>query len=380
VEMQDRVGALGTAVDDAVDHDLPPECAKMLPDIVFRTHLDVFCRALLGYLPACVEPMTVRLQPGARAVWAKPRASPIGAPTSKAVAQRLQGWRVFLGQFPYTIVHIPGDENCWGDLLSRWVTRPGGPVCVHASVKYTEVLFAGSDKFPTKEVVRGVQAAAAEGGPTRDTAMGVASRDSEGLYRVEHHGHRVIWVPAGADSLKKRLLVCAHLEGTGHRGVDATMARLERHCVWDRGKTLPHFTVGDYVLVARVSRQGKHRKLMSTWTGPWRVANDDKEHVYAVQHLVTAELRDVHVARMRFTPMTSSRSPASSARFSNNWRTRASTTSGASLLSSGLQAATSSLSRWPGKDWRRRRAPGSRCRACSMTRRPCCAKSSRRCG
>ena len=25
VEMQDRVGALGTAVDDAVDHDVPPE-------------------------------------------------------------------------------------------------------------------------------------------------------------------------------------------------------------------------------------------------------------------------------------------------------------------------------------------------------------------
>ena len=45
--------------------------------------------------------------------------------------------------------------------------------------------------------------------------------------------------------------------------------------------------------------QGKRRKLMSTWTGPWRVANDDKEHVDAVQNLVTTELRDVHVARMR---------------------------------------------------------------------------------
>ena len=74
--------------------------------------------------------MTVRLQPGARAVRATPRASPI--------------------------VHIAGEENCWEDLLSRWVTRPEGPVCVHASVKYTEVLFAGSDKFPTKEVVHGV--------------------------------------------------------------------------------------------------------------------------------------------------------------------------------------------------------------------------------
>ena len=45
--------------------------------------------------------------------------------------------------------------------------------------------------------------------------------------------------------------------------------------------------------------------------------------------------------------MTSSRSPASSLRFSNYCRTRASTTSGASRLSSGLQPATNSLSRWP---------------------------------
>ena len=37
-----------------------------------------------------------------------------GAPTSKVVAQRSQGWRVFLGHFQYTIVHIPGNDNCWG--------------------------------------------------------------------------------------------------------------------------------------------------------------------------------------------------------------------------------------------------------------------------
>ena len=124
-----------------------------------------------------------------------------GAPTSKAVAQHLQGWRVFLGQFPYIIVHIPGDENFWGDLLLHWVTRTGGLVCVHANVKYTEVLFARSDKFPTKEVVRGVQAAAAEGRSTLDKALRVASLAPEGLYRVDHHGDRVMWVPAGADSL-----------------------------------------------------------------------------------------------------------------------------------------------------------------------------------
>ena len=189
VEMKDRMGALKTAVDDAVDHGLPPECAKMLRDIVFRTHLDVFRRALLGDPPALVDRMTVRLQPGARAVRLTPRASPI--------------------------MHIAGDEYCLAYLLSRWVTRPKGPVCAHASVKYTEVRFAGSDKFPTKEVVRCVQAAAAEGGPTRDTAMGMASRDSEGLYRGEHHDHRVIW-GAGRGRLSDEATVGVCPPG-GHR-------------------------------------------------------------------------------------------------------------------------------------------------------------------
>ena len=78
---------------------------------------------------------------------------------------------------------------------------------MHASVKYTEVLFAGSDKFPTNEVVHGVQTAAAEGDPTRDSAVGVASLDSEGLHLVEHRCHRVIWVLDRIDSLKTRLLV-----------------------------------------------------------------------------------------------------------------------------------------------------------------------------
>ena len=63
---------------------------------------------------------------------------------------------------------------------------------VHASVKYVEALSPGRDKFPTKEVVRGVQAAGARDGPILGTALRVASLNSEGLYRVQCHGHRVI--------------------------------------------------------------------------------------------------------------------------------------------------------------------------------------------
>jgi hypothetical protein len=33
---------------------------------------------------------------------------------------RLDRWAATLQDLPYTIVHLPGDENVWADLLSRW--------------------------------------------------------------------------------------------------------------------------------------------------------------------------------------------------------------------------------------------------------------------
>ena len=79
---------------------------------------------MLGDPHAREKPTTVRLESGASAVRAPPRAS--------------------------HIVHIARDEKYCADLLSRSVTRPEGPVCVYAGAKYTEVLSDGSDKFPTK--------------------------------------------------------------------------------------------------------------------------------------------------------------------------------------------------------------------------------------
>lgn len=32
---------------------------------------------------------------------------------------RLWHWSIYLVQFRYEIIYIPGDQKCWGDLLSR---------------------------------------------------------------------------------------------------------------------------------------------------------------------------------------------------------------------------------------------------------------------
>ena len=63
---------------------------------------------------------------------------------------------------------------------------------------------------------------------------------------------------------------------------------------------LPHFTVGDYVLVARARKGGRHAKLMNTWTRPWKVVSDDREHVYTVEYIISGDVHDAHVARLKF--------------------------------------------------------------------------------
>ena len=46
-------------------------------------------------------------------------------------------------------------------------------------------------------------------------------------------------------------------------------------------------------MVARVRRSGLTPKLMSAWTGPWRIVTADKIYVYRVQNVVTGEVKDV---------------------------------------------------------------------------------------
>ena len=41
-------------------------------------------------------------------------------------------------------------------------------------------------------------------------------------------------------------------------------------------------------------------KLISTWTGPWRVVGANHSHVYSVQNIVSGKVHTAHVARLRF--------------------------------------------------------------------------------
>ena len=69
---------------------------------------------------------------------------------TKAMARCLENWKAVLGQYRYVTEHIPGERNCWGELLSRWVKVPRVPVrsvAVHSPCD-------ADDSLPSVDVIR----------------------------------------------------------------------------------------------------------------------------------------------------------------------------------------------------------------------------------
>ena len=71
------------------------------------------------------------------------------------------------------------------------------------------------------------------------TDDGEITLDDEGLFRLQVNGRAVVWIPGRAKKLQVRLMVCAHMKGTGHRGSVVTLQRLSECCCWFRQTVSP---------------------------------------------------------------------------------------------------------------------------------------------
>ena len=65
-----------------------------------------------------------------------------------------------------------------------------------------------------------------------ESAIGFAVLDDEGLFRLHARGRHVLWIPDSDMQLQVRLMICANMRDAGHRGVAATLVRLQEFCVW----------------------------------------------------------------------------------------------------------------------------------------------------
>ena len=117
--------------------------------------------------------------------------------------------------YQYEIVHIPGEDNVWADLLSRWGCERS--VC---AVSFTESPQLNT-KFiwPNASEILGLQ---------KDHSIeGVLGQD--GLRRRD--AGQVI-IPEKAVDLILRLCVVAHSGIAGHQGISNTAQTLAEHFWW----------------------------------------------------------------------------------------------------------------------------------------------------
>ncbi|CAM9193416.1 unnamed protein product [Hapterophycus canaliculatus] len=105
----------------------------------------------------------------------------------------------------------------------------------------------------------------------------------------------------GADSLRAKIrdVVAEHERFWSDVRATAAAVSSENKRSQAHGQAeLLKFALGDFVSYARVRPQGVIAKLISIWTGPWRVVADHV-HVYSVQKIVSGKVHQAHVARLR---------------------------------------------------------------------------------
>jgi RNase H-like domain found in reverse transcriptase/Integrase zinc binding domain/Chromo (CHRromatin Organisation MOdifier) domain len=145
---------------------------------------------------------------------------------------KVERWGLKLRNFRYQISHISGEDNVWGDLLSRWgaTEREDGTRLLRTSLKALLIAPVAPEldadlSWPShRDILMAQKAAMKRGKETPPNAQGV-----HGL-RLMKPG--VIWIPSDAAHLQLRLCVVAHCGRAGHRGFDPTMANLLAAYSW----------------------------------------------------------------------------------------------------------------------------------------------------
>jgi hypothetical protein len=135
-------------------------------------------------------------------------------------AAKLIRWALRLSSYRYTIEYVPGPENVWSEMLTRWAAPP---VLARISAIMLAPVAPSLDEsfvWSTAQEVRLIQDAVRVDTTTEDgQPLKISLRSDDDLYCVSCGQ---VWIPADANDLQLRICIVAHTGPGGHRGRTAT--------------------------------------------------------------------------------------------------------------------------------------------------------------
>ena len=153
-------------------------------------------------------------------------------PLAKHKVTKIERWAMQLAGFRYTIMHIPGEENCWADLLSRRGSAPVHPEMANITRATLSSLFVAPVAPELDPEFIWPKA-----GDILDAQRHSLQQDNETAPVRQHRGLHVneqglVWIPATAVALQLRICIVAHCGRGGHRGYSTTLQHIEDHFYW----------------------------------------------------------------------------------------------------------------------------------------------------
>lgn len=165
---------------------------------------------------------------------------------TKHDAGKVERWSLKLSHFRYTVMHIPGDDNSWADLLSRWrASDETDKERRQISRKFSlSTLFIApfcpdldpDFQWPSLKDVEHAQTAALEKGeekPPSGFSLNTARRALRSTPRIYKNSDSVVWIPSAAVHLQVRSCIIGHCGRAGHRGTSTTHASISAHFHWE---------------------------------------------------------------------------------------------------------------------------------------------------
>jgi hypothetical protein len=148
-------------------------------------------------------------------------------------ADKLQRWAVVMSTFQYTIQHVAGEDNVWGDLLSRWgagavekaVEDHPVPTMKMCSLRRVAPLQDQEFVWPEAREIAEAQAKAKNQGDQTKTIWS----ESEKWFKTPQGR---VWIPDDHSDLQQRIVIVAHMGASGHRGIKATTKTVEDVFEW----------------------------------------------------------------------------------------------------------------------------------------------------
>lgn len=147
---------------------------------------------------------------------------------------RLQRWAMTLTTYKYVIEHVRGEENVWGDLLSRW--GAGTPAATTPArirsllvVKRVSPLQDSEFIWPSEADIVAEQRRELSSREPSDVLPSCRWSEEMNVFITEEEK---IWIPAMSVDLQQRLCVVAHAGLSGHRGEIVTEKTIADKFSW----------------------------------------------------------------------------------------------------------------------------------------------------